>query len=128
MGFFNILNSETTCKYCRQAYPIEIQFKFSHTRQLEYRVGDQLIWGGNDVGIPNLPSVKVYGITYENTCPNCGGVNNEEYDIMVKNDRIVGVEEMRSYDIYFSTDDGCYSIVELPPYTGISNEWPPSKQ
>ena len=116
MGFFNILKTETICSNCSKPFPVYIQFKFGHTRQLEYQLGDKLYWdrGGkwrtNDIGKPYLPAVTVYGIAEGNVCPHCSHSNAEEFDIRVENDTIISVNTMTDYKNYLDNEEweGCY--------------------
>ncbi|SDI39385.1 hypothetical protein SAMN05192573_12020 [Mucilaginibacter gossypii] len=116
MGFFNILKTETTCSNCSKPFPVYIQFKFGHTRQLEYQLGDKLYWdeGGkwrtNDVGRPNLPAVNVYGSFGHEICPNCSYLNEAEFDIRMEFDTIISVKSMTDYKNYldYEEGDGCY--------------------
>lgn len=40
---------------------IVIQFKYGSTWQHEYRIGDELLWGGNNIGVQNVKHVVVDG-------------------------------------------------------------------
>jgi len=116
MGLFNILNTEITCSTCSKPFSVRIQFKFGHTRQLEYQLREKLIWDGggkwrtNDIGQPNLPAVNVYGIAEEYVCPHCAHPNEEEFDIRVEKDTIVSAKAMTDYKNYFDYEEGqgCY--------------------
>jgi hypothetical protein len=48
-----------------------VQFKYGNTWQLHYKVGEELQWGGNDVGEQGRSDVVVDGIV-ETQCSNCG--------------------------------------------------------
>jgi len=121
MGFFNILKTEIRCSNCGEPFLADIQFKFGHTRQLEYRLGEKLIWDGggkwrtNDVGKPDLPAVNVYGIAEDSICPHCSHFNEEEFDIKVEFDTIISVKTMTDYKNYldYEEGEGCYyEIIE----------------
>jgi len=112
LGAFNILKVSLQCESCRHTYPANIQFKFGHTWQIEYEVGDRVKWGGNDIGFANTPYVKVYGIAESSVCPSCQKANNDEFDMIVKNDLIVGLETLEDINRYLSTRDGNYFVVE----------------
>jgi len=68
---------------------VEIQFRYGDVWQHEYRVGDVLRWGGNDVGAPGQSMVRVEGIA--GPCPSCGAADLE-YDILIEADVIRAVE------------------------------------
>lgn len=44
---------------------MEIQFKYGDVWQHIYRVGDELSWGGNDIGERSAGTVVAYGVPYE---------------------------------------------------------------
>jgi hypothetical protein len=116
MGFFNILKTEIGCSNCGEPIPVNIQFKFGHTRQLEYQLREKLIWdrGGkwrtNDVGKPDLPAVNVYGIAEDDVCPYCSRFYEDEFDIRIEFDTIISVKMMSDYKNYLDYDEGegCY--------------------
>lgn len=92
MGLFNTLITEIPCPDCKKKHEARVQYKFGNTRQLKYRVGDTITWGGNDVGTPDLNEVKVYGIIESETCPFCSKSNiPEEYDIFIKENVIISI-------------------------------------
>jgi len=114
MGAFNTLKTEILCINCNKLFPVEIQFKFGFTRQLEYQLHEKLIWtdGENkskgDIGTPNLPTVNVYGIAENAVCPHCSHFNMEEFDIRVEYDVLKEVNVMKDYQRYLSGDEGNY--------------------
>jgi hypothetical protein len=71
MGFFNELIVSVQCSDCNNVYETRIQFKFGATRQLEYKIGNKVIWGFNEIGKPDLTKVKVYGVLGDDVCPIC---------------------------------------------------------
>lgn len=83
MGAFNILHTTIKCINCGNDFKGKVQFKFGNTWQFNYQVGDTVRWGGNDVGESDKPIVEVYGIAENSICPNCGYVNDEEFDIAI---------------------------------------------
>ena len=119
MGLFNTLNTEITCSNCSKPFPVYIQFKFGHTRQLEYQLGDKLYWdrGGkwrtNDIGKPNLSAVNVYGIAEDSVCPHCSRSNEEEFDIRVENDTIISFKTMTDYKNYLDYEEGAGCFYEV---------------
>jgi hypothetical protein len=89
MGAFNILKAATTCPVCRQAGTFEVQFKYGDTYQFKYTLGDQLKWGGNDIGVPGAKKVLVQALG--GPCPNCGE-DYLDFDILAEADRIVALK------------------------------------
>ena len=113
MGAFNVLIAEVKCSNCGNKYMGRIQFKYGDTWQLEYSIGDRLKWGGNDIGIPGITTVKVYGIleSQSRVCPVCGSVSTkDEIDIYVEKDKIVRISEMENLSDY-SANEGNYKIL-----------------
>ncbi len=110
MGAYNILKVNIECEHCHSEYSTQIQFKFGDTWQHEYKPGDRLCWGGNDVGKPNLKKVKIYGIAEDNDCPLCFHQAVKEYDITVEKDIIKKV--MRLSDISAYDNDIHYLTIE----------------
>ena len=110
MGAFNELIENVQCPNCRIFYEGKIQFKYGDTWQLEYRIGDKLKWGGNDIGKAAITKVRVYGILESDKCPACGKKNsNYEFDIFVENGVLTGVAIMEDYDYW---DDENYKVLE----------------
>jgi len=54
MGAFNTVRATLACPACGKVGEFEIQF--------EYRIGDALRWGGNQVGRPGAGRVRVEGL------------------------------------------------------------------
>jgi sarcosine oxidase delta subunit len=108
MSAFNILISEIQCPQCGKFYNGRIQFKFGDTWQFEYKLGDKIKWGGNDIGKPNIKKVKVYGILESSKCPFCQFEDNQnEFDIIVENDIIKNIRLMSDINSY---NNGEYKI------------------
>lgn len=111
MGAYNILVANVMCPNCHNIYEGKIQFKYADTWQLQYRIGDKLKWGGNDIGTPDIPKVKVYGILESDTCPICNQTNFEdEFDIYIENNVLTGVSKIESIDDYH-LNDGNYAVL-----------------
>ena len=89
MGFFNTLTAETECPACRQQAMFEIQFKYGHTRQLRYSLGQPLEWGANNIGKPGCRKVLASGIA--GPCPHCGE-EHLDFDLFIERDVIVDVK------------------------------------
>jgi len=112
MSSFNILIAEIPCPDCNRPHEARIQFKFGNTWQLQYRIGDTIKWGGNDIGSPDLKKVKVYGIIESMTCPFCNRNNiAEEYDIFIKENVIINVSTIESIKDYLN-GNGEYVALE----------------
>lgn len=112
MGFFNVLVTNCQCNNCGNVYDARIQFKFGATRQLEYKIGNRLCWGYNEVGEPGLAAVKVYGILENDECSICHSKGqNEEFDIYLEDDVIVRIDKMESAEDFFQ-NEGCYKIID----------------
>jgi len=112
MGTFNILKTKIACASCNYSFDVEIQFKYGDTWQYIFKIGDELKWGGNDVGNPAFKNVLVYGIAGVNICPNCNVVNCEEFDLFIVDNKIHLIRPMESYQDYLTDPDGDFYIVE----------------
>lgn len=71
MGAFNTVTTESSCPFCGQAKAWVVQFKYGNCWQTDYRIGNTLKWGGNDVGENVGGKVRTSGIA-EKGCNNCG--------------------------------------------------------
>ncbi|NML40135.1 hypothetical protein HHL17_23250 [Chitinophaga sp. G-6-1-13] len=112
MGAYNLLIVNVQCPNCKNTYEAKIQFKYGDTWQLQYRLGDKLKWGGNDIGVPGWPCVKVYGILETDICPVCNQINLEdEFDIYIEHDVLKEVRKMDNIEDYF-LNDGSYKLME----------------
>jgi hypothetical protein len=112
MGAYNILIAKVQCQNCHCLYKGKVQFKFGDTWQLEYKIGDKIKWGGNDIGRPDLSKVKAYGIIESSVCPNCGYNNNDEYDIYIEDNIIMNVSPLSDIKDYNFDEDGNFSVNE----------------
>jgi hypothetical protein len=103
-----------TCPACRAAILRSVQFHFGDCWHFEYRIGDEIRWGGNDEGEPGLGLVVVEG--YGDQCPNCGdwdgAAQHEPYEVWIRRDRI---ESVRPYSGRFASTHQKYVIVEEGP-------------
>jgi len=68
MGAFNILEGIVECPVCKKTGEFAIQFKYGDTWQHLYHLGDELRWGGNEIGRSSA-RVKIEGLAEK--CPNC---------------------------------------------------------
>jgi hypothetical protein len=69
-------------------HEFEVQFKFAHTWQNRYRIGEALRWGGNDIGEPGHKEVLVEGIG--GPCPSCG-TEFLDFDVVILDNRVAEV-------------------------------------
>ena len=106
MGAYNTLLTDIQCQNCHRFYKARVQFKFGDTWQFEYKVGDKIAWGGNDIGKPGLPKVKAYGVVESTACPYCGYSNEEEFDVNIEKDVIKNVTPLSSLQDYNYDEDG----------------------
>jgi hypothetical protein len=79
------------CPRCNQEVGVVAQFKFGSVWQHEYRLGEELRWGGNDVGTPGIHHAVVDGVA-ETECPSCGHDDEWNLYVHVESDRLVKVE------------------------------------
>lgn len=92
MGAFHVVaadDAEHPCGRCGSV-EIRVQFKFGDCQQHQYRIGDHLAWGGNDVGVQGLPSVTVLGDA--ECCATCGLDVEREYAVEIAEDVLVAVQ------------------------------------
>ena|SRR3569623_2353010 len=92
MSAYNTVTAELACPRCGAVSQVHCQFKFGHTRQLRYRLGDTLQWGGNDHGKPGQHHVVVDGCV-EGPCPACRHDGDWDVYVHVKENVIHGVEK-----------------------------------
>lgn len=101
MSAFNVLAFDTICPYCRMRVTIALQFKYADTWQIEYRIGDKLKWGGNDIGRPGKASVVVDAAAED--CPQCGH-DLGDYDVFVEHDVLMNAREASGEYKYGNAD------------------------
>jgi hypothetical protein len=97
MGAFNTVEIRGTCPCCKKEVNLEVQFKYGDTYQYDYKLGDVITWGGNDIGKPGRSRVVVDGAA---GCPNCPGCDFDlDYEVWLEKDRIVAVKPVTgAYD------------------------------
>src|SRR5262245_51550801 len=88
MGAYNRLKIERACWNCGANVPIVVQFKYGDAWLEDYKVGDALHWGGNDIGTPGHRRVVVNGIS--ESCPKCG--STADFDVFLERDVITSAE------------------------------------
>lgn len=83
MGVYNVVLVPEACAACGAAIERRVQFKWGDTWLREYRIGEPLAWGGNDVGDPGLRRVVVEAAAED--CPRCGA-EGPEGDVVIERD------------------------------------------
>ncbi|CAM3962012.1 hypothetical protein MUGA111182_19500 [Mucilaginibacter galii] len=112
MGTFNILQTKINCPDCNSTFKVEIQFKYGDTWQYIFEIGDELRWGGNDIGNSTIKNVIVYGITSMNICPNCNAITYDEFDLFIVDNKIHSIRPMKSFQNYLTDSDGNFYITK----------------
>lgn len=88
MSVYNTLVTKATCPCCGECHPVLADFRFGLRDQLEYRLGDRLIWEGRGVRTPSeRPTNGNFSGEANTECPGCGC----EFWLMIdiESDRIV---------------------------------------
>jgi hypothetical protein len=89
MSAFNIVRARAECPNCHRSLEQGIQYKYGDTWQIEYVIGDQIRWGGNDIGLRRAKRVRVAGSGEK--CPSCGFVG-ADFLVVIENDVLTRVE------------------------------------
>jgi len=108
MGIINILTANISCPNCKEQSDFKIQFRYGETWNYEYKLGDVLKWGGNEVGKKGVKKVAVEGIG--GPCPKCG-TRFLNFEIEIKNDRIDNVKGL-DHEKEYPSKEGYYEIIE----------------
>lgn len=113
MSAYNIVIVRQYCHDTGKAVEVGVQFKYGDTWQHKFRVGDTILWGGNDVGVLGAKRVVIDGIG--EPCPACGfgeGPDQDAgYEVWVSNDVITCVQPATgTYD--FARSDSAYILLE----------------
>jgi hypothetical protein len=108
MGAFNTVTAEQVCPSCRNAVEARVQFKYGDTWQNEYRLGERLRWGGNDIGVPGRRRVVLDGAGER--CPKCGYAEWDFY-VLLEDDVITSVKPA-SGDFDFVASQGKPIVLE----------------
>jgi hypothetical protein len=111
MGSFNTLFCNINCPHCGHEQEVHIQFKYGNTWQFKFHMGDDIKWGGNDIGYQHLQSVMAYGIIESTLCIYCNKHTiPEEYDITIANNKITGIRLMENIRNYINASSEYYEI------------------
>jgi len=86
MGAFNTVTARWTNLRTGTVHDIRVQFKYGEAWQYEYRVGDTLEWGGNDIGSQEAEWAVVDGCL-ESASPPLPEVP-EDYEVHIVSGRI----------------------------------------
>lgn len=99
MGAFNTVEVVRLipCPRCGDTGLINVQFAYGDTQQYRYSMGDQIRWGGNNVGEPGLGEVRILGTP--EYCRVCGMGIDTEYVLVVENGKIARYELATAKDI-----------------------------
>jgi hypothetical protein len=89
MSAFNTVRAKVECPNCHQRVEQGIQFKYGDTWQIEYALGDEIRWGGNDIGLRGAGRVTVHG--GGEGCPSCH-VIGADYVVVIEHDVLISVE------------------------------------
>ena len=112
MGMFNTLIAEMDCPGCKEKFQGRYQFKFGETWLLEYKIGDTIKWGVNNIGHAGIPKVKAYGVIEDDEqCPLCNGELSEHYDILIEKDVIISISPIKDMLEYLE-GNGEYIILD----------------
>jgi hypothetical protein len=94
MSAFNrlALPNQERCPRCGSTITRWLQFKYGRTAQDDYKIGDRLRWGANDIGQAGHKRVLVNA--YPEACPVCGDVPKYRYELLVEDDKIVSARRV----------------------------------
>jgi len=106
MGTFNTVVSELICPSCELDVTLQAQFKYGDVWQHEYRIGDKLKWGANNIGQLG-ENVVVDGAG--DVCPRCQyDMNDLEIWII---EGIIQKVVLSSGEFDFSSQEENYSVL-----------------
>ncbi len=73
MSVYNTLITQAECPHCGACREVRADFRFGLRDQIEYHVGDRLVWEGKGVRTPpHRPRDGNYSGEAYTECPNCG--------------------------------------------------------
>lgn len=89
VGAYNTVTVERLddCSRCGERGEIRVQFKYGDTQQHHYRLGDTLLWGGNDIGDQAAAEVVVLGTP--EYCGRCGLEVPGEYVVTIRAGQLI---------------------------------------
>ena len=100
MGHYNTLFVESICTSCYSKTTLKIQFMYGEIWDHIYRLGDELLWGLNNVGEQGEKHVVIDGEAEE--CDSCG--ETVDYLIFVEDDVIKSIRQNDGEYHFFGTD------------------------
>lgn len=107
MSAYNTLIVNSTCNNCNEETQLRIQFRFGDTWDYEYRINDEIKWGGNDVGRKEVRKVVLDGVS--EPCKRC--IMAVNYLIFIEKNTIKSFEvNVGQFD--FDLSDDYYLIIE----------------
>lgn len=109
MGMFNTVSARLKCPACNCDVTLPVQFKYADTWQYQYEIGEDLRWGGNDIGLPGKRHVVVDGVV-AGKCPKCGYDDEWNVYVHIECDRIARVENATGK--YQFVADSNYVVLE----------------
>jgi hypothetical protein len=89
MGAYNEVLGTAECPRCHNTVETSVQFKYGSTVHDVYRLGDTLVWGANDIGVPGAAKVVVDG--EGGICPSCGFNGDWPILITVHRDKLMSL-------------------------------------
>ena len=100
MGRYNTLFVESICTSCYSKTTLKIQFIYGEIWDHIYRLGDELLWGQNNVGEQGEKHVVIDGEA--EACDSCG--ETVDYLIFVEDNVIKSIRQNDGEYRFFGTD------------------------
>lgn len=97
MGAYNQVKASVLCPNCLNAVEVDVQFKYGNTNGICYKVGDEIVWGGNEIGVSQAGEVLIEGEAV--LCPLCGYEGEWPTLLRIRDNVIIGVstQPLRSH-------------------------------
>jgi len=108
MGIINFLTAHVLCPNCKEQSKFKIQFRYGETWNHEYKLGDIVKWGVNEIGKKGLKKVKVGGTG--GPCSICKA-DSLNFEIEINHDRIDNITGL-DHEKEYPSKEGYYEIVE----------------
>ena len=100
MGRCNTLFVESICSSCYSKTTLKIQFMYGEIWDHIYRLGDEIWWGTNNVGVPGEKQVVIDGEAEE--CDSCG--ETVDYLVFIEGDVIKSIRQNDGEYQFFGTE------------------------
>jgi hypothetical protein len=94
--YSRLLVDDDECPHCHSMIRRTIQFAYGDTRLVDYRLGQCLQWGGNDVGERGHRRVRVSG--FAESCAVCGEATDTLYEVVIERDCLTSVQAVGTSD------------------------------